>query len=73
MADLLIDAGILLIFLPPYSPDLNPIELASWYVKGYLKEHQDLFGVMPHKDIVQAAFESITQQQCNGWIGKCGY
>ena len=71
VADLFLEAGILLIFLPPYSPDLNPIELAFGYVKGYLKEHQDLLGVMPHKDIVQASFENITQQQCNGWIGKC--
>ena len=70
LADLFLRAGILLIFLPPYSPDLNPIELAFGYVKGYLK---DLLGIMPHKDIVRAAFESITQQQCKGWIEKCGY
>jgi transposase len=73
VADLFLQAGILLIFLPPYSPDLNPIELAFGYVKGYLKEHQDLLGLMPHKDLVQAGFESITQSQCKGWITKCGY
>ena len=73
VADLFLAAGILLIFLPPYSPDLNPIELAFGYVKGYLKEHQDLLGIIHHKDIVQAAFESITPQQCNGWIAKSGY
>ena len=75
VADLFLQAGILLIFLPPYSPDLNPIELAFGYVKGYLKEHQDLLGIicMPHKDIVQAGFASITQSQCKGWITKCGY
>ena len=72
VADLFLTAGILLIFLSPYSPDMNPIELAFGYVKGYLKEHQDLLGIMPHKDIVQAAFDSITQQ-CKGWIAKCGY
>lgn len=57
VADLLLTAGILVIFLPPYSPDMNPIELAFGYVKGYLKEHQDLLGIMPHKDIAQAAFK----------------
>ena len=31
-----------LMYLPPYSPDTNPIELAFGYVKAYLKEHQDL-------------------------------
>lgn len=73
VANLFQTAGILLIFLPPYSPDTNPIELAFGYVKGYLKEHQDLLGIMSHKDIVQAAFASITQHQCKGWIAKCGY
>ena len=71
VADLFLTAGILLIFLPPYSPDMNPIELAFGYIKGYLKEHQDLLGITPHKD-VQAAFDSITTQ-CKEWIAKCGY
>ena len=31
------DTGILLIYLPPYSPNYNPIEKASGYVKDYLK------------------------------------
>ena len=29
--------GILVLFLPPYNPDLNPIEEACSYVKSYLK------------------------------------
>ena len=40
--ELLQDAGILLMYLPPYSPDLNPIEEAFGTVKAYLKEHEDL-------------------------------
>ena len=36
------DAGILLLFLPPYSPDYNPIEELFSYVKHYLKEHDQL-------------------------------
>ena len=39
---------LLLIFLPPYNPDINPIELAFGYVKAYLKEHQDLLGFINH-------------------------
>ena len=39
---LLDDAGILLIYLPPYSPDLNPIEEAFSYIKYYLKDHDEL-------------------------------
>ena len=31
--------GILLMYLPPYSPDLNPIEETFSYIKYYLKDH----------------------------------
>ena len=48
VAELFQSAGILLIYLPPYSLDMNPIELAFGYVKAYLKEHQDLLGFINH-------------------------
>ena len=73
VAKLFQNAGILLMFLPPYSPDTNPIELAFGYVKAYLKEHQDLLGFINHTHIVHAAFNSITKEQCKGWISKSGY
>ena len=31
------NAAILLMYLPPYSPDTNPIELAFGYIKAHLK------------------------------------
>ena len=34
---LLQQSGILVLFLPPYSPDFNPIELTFSYVKKYLQ------------------------------------
>ena len=45
--DILEAAGILLIFLPPYSPDYNPAEelykiVFYSYIKYYLKDHDDL-------------------------------
>ena len=40
--DLLRQSGILLLFLPAYSPDLNPAEEAFSYVKGYLRKHDAL-------------------------------
>ena len=33
--------GICVEFLPPYSPDLNPIETAFSVIKSYLKKNQD--------------------------------
>ena len=47
VTDLLNTAGILKIFLPPYSPDYNPIELTFSYIKYYLKQHEDIIHTIP--------------------------
>ena len=70
---LLKDCGILAIFLPPYSPDYNPIELAFSYVKYYLKLHEDIVEFASHKVLIEAAFKSITKDYCCKWIEHCGY
>ena len=36
------EAGVLLEFLPPYSPDLNPIETSFALLKAYLRRHTEL-------------------------------
>ena len=74
VSDLLHQMGIHYIFLPPYSPDLNPIEEAFSYVKQYLREHDELVQSVPNPSfILQNAFDSITQQHCNSWISDSGY
>ena len=71
---LLRDSGIFVIFLPPYSPDLNPIELTFSYIKQYLQEHQEIIQAANNlSDIIKSAFNSITIDQCINWIGSCGY
>lgn len=35
--------GVRLIYLPPYSPDLNPIEEAFSYVKAHIRRHGQEF------------------------------
>ena len=40
-------AGILVMFLLPYSPDLNPVEELFSAIKYYLKEHDDILQAMP--------------------------
>lgn len=70
------EAGILVIFLPPYSPDYNPIELTFSSIKSYLKDHDTLLEKLPVRDamkIILAAFDSITPQKCDAWIRHCGY
>ncbi len=45
------DAGILLFFLPPYSPDMNPIEETFSFVKTYLRAHDELLQAI-HNPII---------------------
>ena len=72
--DLIEDGGILVLFLPPYSPDYNPIEELFSYLKYYLKEHEDLIQVIPTPiPIIEAALDSVTKSKCHGWINDCGY
>ena len=68
------DAGILLMYLPPYSPDMNPIEEAFGYVKGYLKKHDDIITAFPNPTaLIQSAFDSITTEHCKAWISHSKY
>ena len=68
------EAGIVVIFLPPYSPDLNPIEELFSCVKYYLKRHDELLQAVDDPiPIIQAAYDSITPDQCEAWITHSGY
>ena len=71
--DLFIDAGILLLYLPPYSPDLNPIELTFSFIKHYLKQHECIAHIVSTTHLLQAAFDAVTSDLCNTWIEHCGY
>lgn len=68
------NAGIVVLFLPPYSPDLNPAEEAFSFVKYYLKKHDELLQVLDSPiSVVQAAFDAITADHCGAWITHAGY
>ena len=59
--DLLKEAKIVVIFLPPYSPDYNPIELVFGYITSYLKHHDELLQALSNLlPVIIAAFENIT-------------
>ena len=66
VSDLFTDAGILQIFLPPYSPDMNPIELTFSYVKGYFRKHKDIIHLIPPTSFIISAYDSITTEMCSG-------
>ena len=74
VTDLFEAAGINIIFLPPYSPDYNPIELAFSSVKYYLKEHDVVMQAMQDTiPLIKCAFDHISPEMCNSWISCCGY
>ena len=71
---LLREAGIIVLFLPPYSPVLNPAEEVFSCVKTYLKRHDTLLQTIPaHSDVIKEAFHSISQIQLNSFITHAGY
>ena len=66
--------GARLIFLPPYSPDMNPIEQAFHSIKAWLRrnESQAINGDVRPWLIHQAAM-SVSMTDAMGWITNCGY
>ncbi len=64
-------AGARLIFLPPYSPDLNPAEEVFSQVKSVMNQ---LFQVtrMP-RVLLAMAFSMVTREDCLQFISHSGY
>lgn len=68
------DMGILILFLPPYSPDMNPLEEMFSYIKYYLKDHDQVLQAMEDPlPLLEASFESVSNDQCVGWVEHAGY
>lgn len=61
-----------LIYLPPYSPDFNPIELVWSKVKTILRRLK----ARTWPDLIEAlkqALQTITTQEVHNWFAHCGY
>ena len=59
-------------FLPPYSPDMNPIEEAFSKVKGLLRKAES----RTREALIEAigrALDAVTAQDARGFFGHCGY
>ena len=64
--------GVELVYLPPYSPDYNPIEQAFSKVKGLLRKaeartREALVGAMGR------ALDAVSAQDARGFFEHCGY
>ena len=65
-------AGARVLFLPPYSPDLNPIELCWSKLKALLRE----FGARTRDaldDAIRRAMDLIDRHDASAWFAHCGY
>jgi transposase len=65
-------AGAEVLFLPPYSPDLNPIEKMWSKVKQSLRTAEARTEEELHQAI-GAALETVTAQDAAHWFVSCGY
>jgi transposase len=64
------DAGIILAFLPPYSPDLNPIESSFAQLKAWIKKNTELqSGFQEFDDFLRFAMEQLRDRVKVHFIG----
>ncbi len=64
--------GARVIYLPPYSPDLNPIEKCWSKIKTYLRAAK----ARTREALEQALKEvllTISEKDARGWFASCGY
>jgi len=70
--ELVEEAGYELLYLPPYSPDLNPIEEAFSKIKGILRKVE----ARTREALVEAvgpALSWVTEEDVRGFFEHCGY
>jgi transposase len=66
------DRNCELLYLPPYSPDLNPIEEAFSKVKRLLR----VIGARTKEELVEAigkALDMVSARDARGFFTHCGY
>ena len=70
--DLIESVGAELWYLPPYSPDLNPIEKMWSKIKSILRTLK----ARTEKELINAiakALEAVNSSDAKGWFESCGY
>jgi transposase len=72
IAELITAAGASVVYLPPYSPDLNPIEMMWSKVKAYLRKAKARTR-QALDDAIATALGLVSQTDISGWFTKDGY
>ena len=72
VAELIHEVGAMVHYLPPYSPDYNPIEWCFSKVKKVIKSlEQEMEAIEDIELIVRTAFSTVTTEDCQSWINDC--
>ena len=70
--DLIEERGCEVVYLPPYSPDLDPIEQAFAKLETLLRRA----GARTREALIEAmgrALDTVTARDARGFFGSCGY
>lgn len=70
--DLICSAGAELIYLPPYSPDLNPIEMAFSKLKAHLRKYI-ISGFDELCERLSAILPEFTPAKCRNFFSHANY
>lgn len=72
VSELLHDAGAQTLYLPPYSPDLNPIEKLWSKVKAILRKLR-IRSPDALNTAIRFALDQVSTDDCAGWFRCAGY
>jgi transposase len=65
--------GVLCNFLPPYSPDLNPVELCHHAAKQYIRDKFNCLLNPVEDQLVEAFHRMVTPEKVIRFYEHCGY
>ncbi|KAF1935667.1 hypothetical protein EJ02DRAFT_294298, partial [Clathrospora elynae] len=62
-------------FLPPYSPDFNPIEKSFKHLKSWIKRNAEQVELYTSFDyfLDYAVQQACCNIDCRAWFKRCGY
>ena len=64
--------GAILLYLPPYSPDFNPIEKMWSKVKAHIRKIKPRTSAET-ESAVASALTNVSPADAEGWFASCGY
>ena len=73
VSDVIQEMGSIVHYLPPYSPNLTPIELLFSKLKLLIRSMElEMNALDDVETIVLSAFSSISKEDCRNWIDSIG-